>query len=297
MFNLDDIADDFSTHWGKRHHLPEYRQIELYSKKKTLAFTAPDTPDPKQLQGCLSTETAFMMLESHLLSLQPALEGLPSWKKYLALSKENLRSKLVAEVYRILRIHHLAWILPDGHLAREDGLIRIRCVFERCHLAMTISPVGIELLESFVFYCLDAQRQPYSDAYVEAMLCQYFNDIVAEIKGFSDEDRVLYQYRQTLPINRHFRFDNDHPRFEVDQQHLVIDMGKRHTDPRAYPIDFYLIFDDLVHIIPVEALSDGRLPLADLPKWQARLAEGAHLPDSFRYRFGREKNIVGLPMT
>lgn len=297
MFNLDDIVADFSAHWGTRHHLPEYRQIELYSKKKTLSFSLPDVLDPKQLRGCLATETAFLILESHLLSVQPALEGLPSWKKYLVLPKENLRGKLVAEVYRILRIHHLAWILPDGHLVQEDGLIRIRCVFERFHLALTISPVGIELLESFVFYYMEALRQPYSDAYVEAMLCQYFNDIVGEIKGFSDNDRVLYQFRQTLPINRHFRFDNDHPRFEVNQQDLVIDTGKRHSDPRAYPIDFYLVFDDRLHIIPVEVLIDGRLPLADLPKWQARLADGALLPDRFRYRFGREKNIVGLPMT
>ena len=297
MINLDDVVTDLSARWGQRHHLPEYRQIELYSKKKNLAFSSPETPPHQQLRGTLATETAFALLESYLLSASPTLEGLPSWQKYLGFSKSSLRGKLAAEVYRILRIHHLAWLHPNGHLSLDGGLVRIRCDYERCHLSLTITPVGIELLESFVFYCLDAQRRPYSEAYVEAMLCQYFNDIVAEIKGFSDEDRVLYQYRLTLPINRHFRFDTDHPKFEVTADSLTIDIGKRHGDAKAYPIDFYLVFDDRLHIIPIEVLKEGRLALAELPKWQARLPDGLTLPDEFRYRFGREKNIVGLPMT
>ena len=45
-----------------------------------------------------------------------------------------------------------------------------------------------------MFYYLDSFRQPYSEAYVEAMLLQYFLDIVAETRKFADGDRVLYEF-------------------------------------------------------------------------------------------------------
>lgn len=298
MFDLDDLVSDFATHWGHRHHLPEYRQVELYSKRKTLAFAEPTVPNHRQLRGSLATEMAFVALEAYLSGQTPSIEGLPSWKKYLALPKSNRSQKLLAEVYRILRIHHLAWTQPTGHLEQhDDGLVRIACVFERCHLALTISPIGIQLLESVVLYYLDALRQPYSDAYVEAMLSQYFVDIVAEIKAFSDEDRILYQFNQGMAMNRHFRLDSDHPQFSTDEQHLIIEIGRRHADSRVFPIDFFIVVDDQLHIIPVEALNQGKLPLAQLSKWLAKLPTGEGLPDAYRYRFGREKHIVGLPMT
>jgi len=297
MLHFDDLVTDYGIHFGQRHHLPEHRQLELYSKKKKLSFASEAAGEDRRLRGCFATETAFSLLESLLLSQQPALESLPSWKKYLALPKKDSVGKLVAEVYRILRIHHLAWIQADGHLELDDGLVKVGCVYERCSLSLLISPVGLELLESFVFYYLDSFRQPYGAAYIEAILSQYFSDIVGEIKGFSDEDRVLYQFRQTMAINRHFRFDSDHPRYTVEDDHLLIEVGKHHGDAGHYPIDFYLVFDDVLHIIPIEALSNGKLSLDQLSRWRAKTEDGLSLPARFSYRFGRQKNVVGLPMT
>ena len=42
--------------------------------------------------------------------------------------------------------------------------------------------------------------------------------------------------------------------------------------PQRFPIDFYVIHDGVLHIIPVEALTDGRLPLAQLADWRTPLA-------------------------
>jgi hypothetical protein len=293
---LEETVGDYSARFGQRHHLPEYRQIELYSKKKKLAFSS-EPSKGKWPGNALSTEVAFMLLEIHLISKDISLENHTSWQKYLGLPRSTVTEKLVAEVYRLLRIHHVAVVHPEGHLELNDGLIHIRCTYQRCALALVVTPVGLELLESFVFYYLDSFSQPYSEAYVEAMLAQYFVDIVGEIKRFSDEDRILYQFRQAMPVNRHFRFDSDHPRYQVVENDLIIEIGSFHADPARYPIDFYLIFEDSLHIIPVEALRRERLPLDSLPRWRARTADGLHLPERFCLRFGRETVVVGLPMS
>lgn len=298
MLHLDDLTREFEARFGQRLHGTEYRQLELYSKKKTLSFAEAEASDAVRLRGCLATETAFALLEGFLVSRQPEIENLPSWQKYLALPRKDAVDKLVAEVYRILRIHHHAWRQPEGRLETAEGLVDIRCVYEQCALSLIISPVGLELLESFVFRFLDAFRQPYGRAYLELLLTQYFSDIVAEVKGFSDLDRVLYQYQQRVPFNRHFRFDCDHPRFTLEADRIVIEIGKRHDDSLRYPIDFYLVLDDILYIVPSEVLKQGALALDQLPRWQARCdGDGATLPASFSLRFGRIKNVVGLPMT
>jgi hypothetical protein len=124
-----------------------------------------------------------------------------------------------------------------------------------------------------------------------------FCDLVAEIKRFSDEDRILYQFRRRPPFNRHFRFDCDNPKVNYEADYVEFEIGERYRDPARYAIDFYVVLDDVLHIVPVEALKDGRIARAELPKWEARTPDAVSLPASFRTRFAREKIVVGQPMT
>lgn len=285
---------------GQHWHLPEYRQIELYTKRKKLAFRENPVPaaGSEGLPDIFGPLNALLLLESHLDSADAELyEGKTSWAKYLALPKRTVSEKLVAEVFRTLRIFRIAATHAQGKLEARDGLVRAACTFKRCALALNITPVGLTLLESFVFYYLDAFRQPYGETYVEAVLTQYFTDIVAEIHKFADEDRVLYQYRPRFPwFNRHFRLDCDNPRYELDVDAIRFEIGAAFTDPVRYPIDFFLPLTEGLHIIPVEALKDGQLATAELPRWRVRDGND-ELPSHFRMRFGRELMVVGLPMT
>jgi len=282
---------------GQHWQVPEYRQIELYTKRKKLSFrespgSGGGIPD---IFGPLS---ALMLLESHLQSADPDLfEGKTSWAKYLALPRRSATEKLVAEVFRILRIFRIAASHAQGRFEARDGLIRSACNFQRCALALNITPVGLTLLESFVFCYLDSFRQPYGEAYVEALLTQYFTDIVGEIHKFADEDRVLFQFRPKFAyFNRHYRLDCDNPRYESDFGYFQFEIGASYADPVRYPIDFFLPLDEGLHIIPVEALKDGRLAADELPRWRASVGND-ELPAHFRMRFGRELMVVGLPMT
>jgi hypothetical protein len=297
---LGDVVEDFSCRFGNRWSVPEYRQIELYTKKKRLAFSDSDTNAAvgTQIKGTLSTGVAFMLLDTFLASQDSSLmEGKSSWQKYLALPRKTTSEKLVAEVYRLLRVYRIALSHSDGRLEARDGLVRASCIFDRCALSLNITAAGLALLESFVFYYLDSFRQPYSEAYVEAMLMQYFTDIVAEVKKFADEDRVLYQFRQVRPFNRHFRFDCDNPKYELYDDLIVIDIGHIYSDCARFPIDFFLMMDDSLYIVPAEALTDKKLPISELGQWAARIPNNMELPSHFRMRFGRENMVSGLPMT
>jgi len=297
---LGDVLEDFSCRFGNRWSVPEYRQIELYTKKKKLAFSDASTNggDATQIKGTLSTGVAFMLLDTFLASRDASLmEGLSSWQKYQSLPRKTTTEKLVAEVYRLLRVYRIALSHSDGHLEARDGLIRASCIFERCALSLNITAAGLALLESFVFYYLDSFRQPYSAAYVEAILMQYFTDIVAEVKKFADEDRVLYQFRQIRPFNRHFRFDCDNPKYELRDGEVVLDIGDMYGECARYPIDFFLVMDDTLYIVPAEVLTANKFPVLELGLWAARTPAKSELPSHFRMRFGRETMVAGLPMT
>ena len=290
------ILDDYAQRFGSHLSLPEYRQVELYTKKKKLSFADPVAlPDPIAAAS-LAPNVAFLLLESYFQSENPDLEAKGSWDTYLALPRTQAGQKVIAEIYRILRIHHLATSQKNGHVQMDDGILRTGVTFNRMALTLNITPAGLHLLQSAAYYFLSSLSQPYGETYVALMLQQYFADIVTEIKSFNDEDRVLFQFQKPRHFSRHFRLDCDNPKHDVIEGRLIIHTGPNYANTALYPIDFYVEYDNRLHIIPAEALTDGALPLADLVKWRIR-SQGLFLPAAFRARFGREVMIPGLPMT
>lgn len=297
MKALNTLLVENQIHFGSVWSLPEYRQVELYTKRKKLPF-AVDTSSKEEFTSSLSLHTSAMLLESFLASRDLELmEGLSSWEKYLALPRVTVTEKMVAEIYRIFRVFRISATHRDGHIDVSEGLVRTSCTFKRCALSLNITPVGFKLMESFVYVYLNSFHQPYGEAYVELQLLQYFLDIVAEVHKFADEDRVLYQFRPRRFFNRHFRLDCDNPRYEFNDGHYRFDIGSLYADSVRYPIDFFVVIKDILHIVPVEALKDGYMPEADLIHWQTREPYQTELPSEFRQRFGRETMVVGLPMT
>ncbi len=283
---------------GPRNHLllPEYRQIELYAKRKTLHFAEPE-PALQFKDRVAGVCAAFMALDAFLESVHFAGDSSASWQRYLALPRGSQLDKLLAELYRILRVARAVAFHPHGHIDAENGIVKFNGAINRWALTLEITPVGLALLESAVAYYLAWQRSPYPTAYVEAMLAEYFLDISGEIKRFADEDRVLYQFQRKQPFNRHLRFDCDNPKTLVSDGVLEIETGPAYRAAVLYPIDFFIVHDDALHIVPAEALADGKLPLAQLERWRARTPDGSTLPAGFRWRFSRETQVTGQPMT
>lgn len=301
MKQQQEMVAAFRARFGELCRLPEHRHMEPYTRPRRLAFAEPEVATERALSGpqLLALTGAYSLLSDWYESQNPELATLSSWPRYLALPKRTSSEKLMAEVFRTLRIVRLAAIQPNGRIeVREDGLIRAFCEYNRCALSLLTTETGLELLVSCVLYYLESLSQPHSEAYVELMLGQYFSDIVGEIRSFGDDDRVLFQFRQKYWFNRHQRFEVDNPRVQIDSDYYRVDMGKYGNNPARYPLDFYITLDDTLYIVPVEVLKeDGSISAKEFAKWQAHTRQGAALPDAFRRRFAHEKNIVGLPMT
>jgi hypothetical protein len=294
---LHDLTAGLCAGPRNRLSLPEYRQIELYSKRKTLHFAPAEPSSGEVTQRVGGICAAFMALDAYLESQHFPGESGPSWERYRNLPRSTLTDKLVAELYRILRVARAVAFHPHGHIEAQDGIVKINGAVNRVALSLEITPAGLMLLESAAAYYLDSLRQPYPAAYAEAMLSEYFFDIIEEIKRFGDEGRILYQFQRKHPFNRHFRFDCDNPKTHANGDAIEIETGGAHRDRARYAIDFYIVFGGALHIVPVEALAGDLLPLAELERWRARLPNGVTLPASFRWRFGREAIVINQPMT
>ena len=293
---LPALLTDHVARFGAGLKLPEHRQIELYTKKKKLTFAAPPPPLDPEVAAALPPNVAFWLLQARFQWDNPELEAMGSWATYQALPRQTALQKLVAEIYRILRIYSIATTQKNGHVDLDEGIIRLQCSFNRVALVLSVSTTGLDLLQSAAHYYLTSLAQPHAEAYTTLMMQQYFADIVTEIKRFNDEDRVLYQFHKKLFFNRHFRFDCDNPKFTASDSAIRFDLGAMYGNSAIYPIDFYLEYGGQMHIIPAEVLTDGQLALADLPRWRTA-TDGITLPAHFRTRFGREVQIPGLPMT
>lgn len=278
--------------------LPEYRQLELYSKKKELAFAAdPEAEQAEAERTVTRLARVFATLDAALGDPLTDPDPMAVWRKYLALPKAGGPAKLMAEIYRTLRLFHAAATHPTGRVDVRNGLIKAHSVVERTALTIRVSRVGARLLESAVAYWLEARDSPYPPAYVEAMLCRYWADITGELHWYYDEDQRLYQFHDRLGFNRHFRYDCDNPKMELSNGVCRIQIGDRYRDPARYPIDFFIVVTDLLYIVPAEAMLNYTIELAEMDRWRARLPDGLTLPSAFRARFGREVMIPGLPMT
>lgn len=278
--------------------LPEYRQIELYSKKKSLAVAEDPAADlAVALDTARGLSDAFRALDAHLGGPSSESDPMESWAKYRGLPRRSAFERLGAEIFRTLRIVHTAVTHPTGRVEIRNGLIKASATVENTALTLRITRIGADLLGSVAAYRRMADALPYSEAYVEAMMLRYWADIADEIRWYYDEDRVLFQFRDPLGLDRHARFDCDNPRITVEAEALRFDFGPAGGAGARRPIDFFVVHDGRLHIVPSEALTDRALPLAELPRWRARLPDGLTLPACFRQRFTREVMVQGLPMT
>jgi len=294
MTLMNQIIAELAEGSPNRLFLPEQREIELYSKRRPLHFAEPAAVLPlAQLAGAAR---AFMLLDAYL---SPQLEqgsSVDSWQFYLNLPRKTSLDKAIAQIYRILRTLRIVLFHPQGQVSLSDGTIRIKGIVGPTALMMEISVSGLTLLESVVSYYLKAISSPYPAAYVEAMLAEYYFDIIAEIKRFEDEGRALYQFQRTMVLSRHFRFECDNPRIKRHDGEYEFEINAAYQSAARYPIDFFVEIEDYLHIVPTEALNKYRISAKELAKWKAITPDGYTLPSSFRMRFGRDVVEINQPM-
>ena len=295
MTLLTKIFAELAEGTPNRLHLPEHRQIEIYSRRNSLDVAEDKSQLP--LAHLAGIVRSFTLLDRYLSAKMGFCEPVESWPFYLGLPRVSGVDKIIAQIYRILRLARLVLLHPMSRIETRDGLVMINGVIGPNAFSIELSANGIILLESAVAYYLKSESGPYSQAYVEAMLGEYYVDILAEIKRYSDEGRSLYQFRRAEPFSRHFRLDCSNAKVQQLEGEYEFEIVPLYKDKARYPIDFFVVIDKWMHIVPVEALKNNRIKAEDLVKWRAENLDGVRLPEDFRMRFCNDAVVINQPMT
>jgi len=297
------LTDSFAEYLARAgvgiRRLPEHRELKLYSNSAGYQFLKDDNGIATDLPvtGALNPMMAFILLDTHFESRDPSLEGMSLRQRYLTLPRTTKVDKMTAQIYRLLRLYRIGLVQSDGTVEESQGCIRSWCVANGTAFNLIITKAGLALAESFVSCYLNLLRLPFGEAYREALLSQYYADMVAEVKKFHDEDADLLRFYNRYQFNRHFRFDCGNPKFVVQGDQLVFDIADSYCNPLLYPIDFYVTVDDALHIIPMEALKQNRLPMAGLPGWRQLVIDSNLATAQQEIKFGHESVSNGGPMS
>jgi hypothetical protein len=254
--------------------LPEYLRANLTSGGGVeVTFVDAEAAEANGREQVARADALFLLLNRYLETFHPEWRELSTREKYRALPRTTRVEKMLAQVYRLLKVVHGAVTERAAHVVPSSGKIAITVSCGVAH-ALTVTPMGLTLLGSFVAYYLTSLQAPFSEAYLEAMLSQYYADITEEVCRFFDEDGVLLQFRRKGSFDRHCRLRCPNPKFAVAGEEVVFQIGTHLLESRR-SIDFYVILGGMLHIVPSEALQGDRVPLAELERWRARGANDA----------------------
>lgn len=284
--------------WSNKVRPPEHRQIELYTKPRILTFDEPPLPEEAPLERIAAVARAAVVFEATLAGLYPTDLPLTSWARAKDLPKTTMVEKVALQLHRVTRILRLIAFHPHGQVEMRNGVICMGGVIGKEVYYFDITSAGLDLIETMVAYWFSARDSVYPEAYVAWVFSEMFFDLGGEIRRYSDEGRTLYQFQRKGPFNRHFRFDCDNPKATFSGDFVEIDIPAPYRDSARYAIDFYAVLHDVLHIIPVEALKDGKIAREKLPEWEARTKKDPmSLPAAFQQKFGRLKPNINQPMT
>jgi len=281
MQHRDAMLDGFQRAWGADWSLPETRRIEMYTRKKKRDHPL-DTSEAPRCAEIAGARHAFALLEAACAgTLKLYADEMRSWELYQVLPRASLSDRIVAEAFRLLRIVRIGLEHPAGEIRLGDDLVKFECLDKNYPVMLGITPAGLRLLQSLVFYYLDAPNHEYGEAYTESILSAYYTDIVTELRGFEDEDHALYQFRRPIYVNRHFRLDCLNPRTWVEDGRCHVELGPVHNDQHRFPLDFHILVQDQDYIVPVEALTDNSIELFALERWKVRTRQetAPHTPN------------------
>ncbi|MBM9614110.1 hypothetical protein JWJ90_07395 [Desulfobulbus rhabdoformis] len=257
---------------GRR--LPEYRELEMYTNSSVIQLCDPECAEENNgwnIPQVMDALEAFSFLDGYWESVKPQFAGLPPEQRFIRLEPRTQTERIMGQIYRILKIIRQGIAAPDVRIQTGRGLFKMNYVAPPYAFALHISFGGLEILTASIVVYLNSFRQWFPEAYLEAMLGQYYEDAANEIKYLSDEIGSVQQFRKKMFFNRHHRLRCGSARYSLTSDSLVIDVGPRYANSFLYPIDFFLQVDGIFHIIPAEALEEGKLPREQLADWQVRI--------------------------
>jgi hypothetical protein len=260
--------------------VPEVQELSFHSKRQGGVNILPflrqrEASDYSAL--LFDPWRSYMMLDGYISTVYQELGSCTSYEKYKALPKNNRMEKLFSEVYRILRVYHMAFIHENGIIERESSMLwHVDMVTNPTVYSFRITDIGLNLLTSFVSYYFYSVNSIEPIPYIEAILSSMYGDIIDQIVDFHDEDADLRLFHSPLYLNRHFRYANGNATFAQEDGVLYFEKDVIYNDCGRFPIDFYFYYGNDLYIVPNEVMDSNKISINDISKWKARVDKGRY---------------------
>ena len=220
----------------------------------------------------LKIEDYFDILDSYIDTQNPSMTGLGFHKKYKLLPEKTTLDKVIKNTYLVEKIIRNAAV-HHQQIAKEKGLISLDYKDKQGNtFVLQIMQSAFELLNKLICNYIYLREFGYSAAYCGVLLTPMYNRAVDEILkieagDISRVDKVSYKNGCSRISFR--RYICRKIPFEVQEKSLQILIDDSFIeDKENTPIDFELIYEKKLYVVPVEELNQNkRIAFENLQKF------------------------------
>ena len=253
--------------------LPERSGLEMKDNNTInikLSFVDSFSQMHSVVPDILETSIFFTVFDSYFEAKNPSLEGASFRSKYLSLPKNNNLEKIVASVYKILKVYRNATVHHFSSIVTSDNLHIINYSFNGTNFKLEITNRGIKILKSFILCFFYYYESLFSDSYLESLFNGYYANVLGEIQEFNDEDgSSLIRFPDSICSNR---YDCDSIKYSISNGELVFRIPDKFNEHTEFPIDIKFTYNGKVHILPVEVLNGTkRINIDNVRLWETRI--------------------------
>lgn len=274
MLNQDFIKQTLKLFEGSdvRLHFPEIMAMEIGSrgvKKLKICFCdkiGGNTP----IQGNIAflIMLYFTIVDTYIDTIVPHLEGASFSRRYCGLNGHTDKQIILSQVYRMLKILRNSAIHSRNSLSINNEIITVSYRFRNTSFKLNISQLGIELIGTVVIYLATKRLQP--EAYTEALIRTFYEDIMKEMTGIEDEfGTSLEPISQEIKLKRGTRINIENPGVVSNNVSIKFSVPGLHAMGQGSSnYDFLLSMDGVKYLIPAEVLDEnGEIHREQLVHW------------------------------
>lgn len=210
----------------------------------------------------------FTVLDAYIDTVNPLLEGESFRNRYLGLVSNSDKQTILSQVYRILKVLRNAATHSRNSLCVNNGVVTVNYPFRNTQFKLEVSQFGLELIGTVVIYLAANRLQP--EAYMEALLRTFYDDISREIRVIEDEfGTSLENISWGVKLKRGRRIKVENPTVSANNVSIKINVPSLHsTDQQFSNYDFPLSINGVDYLIPAEVLDQkGEIHCNQLMHW------------------------------
>ncbi|MEA4836092.1 MAG: hypothetical protein VB133_13285 [Anaeromusa sp.] len=274
MLNQDFITQTLKLLEGSDVQLrfPETTTLELGNNgekiSKMFLFDRMGVVTPLQGNIAFLVMLYFTVVDAYIDTINPLLEGESFSKRYRGLAGNNDKQIILSQVYRILKVLRNSATHSRNSFRLNGGVLTVSYQFKGTQFKLKVSQSGLELIGTVVTYL--ATDQPQSEAYTEALIRTFYEDIRQEVTVIEDEFGVsLEPISQGVKLKRGRRIKVENP--TISHNNVSITFNVPSLDPMEQEFsnyDFPLSINGANYLIPAEVLDmNGEIPCVQLIDW------------------------------